>query len=51
MRKPDPNQAMVGRIALQLGGLRHRVVFLGGAATGLLLTDPGAPSIREIFGT
>jgi len=46
MRKPDPNQAMVERLALQLGDLRLRVVFLGGAATGLLLTDPGAPSIR-----
>ncbi len=46
MRRPDPNQAMVEGIALQLGDLRRRVVFLGGAATGLLLTDPGAPSIR-----
>lgn len=46
MKDPDPNRLMVERVAAQLGDLRQRVVFLGGAATGLLLTDPGAPSIR-----
>ena len=40
------NSEMVERVALLLGDLRKRVVFLGGAATGLLLTDPGAPPIR-----
>jgi len=45
MRK-DPNLWMVERIAAALGPLREEVVFLGGAATGLLLTDPAAPSIR-----
>jgi len=37
---------MVERIAQALGPLREQVVFLGGAAAGLLLTDPAAPSIR-----
>ncbi len=43
---PDPNLTMVERMASGLGGLRERVVFLGGCATGLLLTDPAAPAIR-----
>jgi hypothetical protein len=44
--KPNPNLAMVERIATALGDLRERVVFLGGCATGLLLTDPAAPALR-----
>lgn len=44
--KPNPNLAMVERIASALGELRERVVFLGGCATGLLLTDPAAPALR-----
>ncbi len=44
--RPDPNLAMVERIADALGSLREQVVFLGGSAAGLLLTDPAAPSIR-----
>ena len=44
--RQDPNLAMVERVADALGSLRERVVFLGGCATGLLLTDPAAPSIR-----
>lgn len=46
MKRKDPNVAMVERVADRLGGMRSRVVFLGGAATGLLLTDPGAPPMR-----
>lgn len=46
MKPNDPNVAMVERVAGRLGDLRSRVVFLGGAATGLLLTDSGAPPIR-----
>jgi predicted nucleotidyltransferase len=38
---------MVERIAEALGPLRERVVFLGGSATGLLITDPTATSIRR----
>ncbi len=45
--RPDPNLERVERIAAALGPLRQQLVFLGGSATGLLLTDPGAPSIRS----
>lgn len=44
--RPDPNLDMVERIAEALGPLREQVVFLGGAATGLLITDPNAAAIR-----
>jgi hypothetical protein len=37
---------MLERIAEALGPLRHRMVFLGGCATGLLITDPAAAPIR-----
>ncbi len=43
---PDPNLAMLERIAEALGPLRHGMVFLGGCATGLLITDPAAAPIR-----
>ena len=33
----DVNRAMVKRVAKCLGPLRQKVVFLGGAATGLLI--------------
>ena len=42
----DANTAMVERVAAALGALRERVVFVGGCATGLLLTDPAAAAIR-----
>jgi len=42
----NPNLQMVERMASALGGLRERVVFLGGSAAGLLLTDPAAPDLR-----
>ena len=29
-----------------LGSLRDQMVFLGGCATGLLITDPAAPPVR-----
>lgn len=37
---------MIKIVARGLGALRERVVFLGGAATSLLLTDPALPHIR-----
>lgn len=37
---------MVERVAAALGTLRERVVFVGGCATGLMLTDPAAAAIR-----
>ena len=42
----NPNLGMVERIASALGVLREREVFLGGCATGLLITDPAAPALR-----
>ena len=42
----DPNLDMLERIAAALGPLRDRVVFVGGAATGLLITDPMAAAVR-----
>ncbi len=40
---------MVKVIARGLGSLRERVVFLGGAATSLLIMDPALPHIRITF--
>lgn len=37
---------MIRHVAEHLGDLREQVVFLGGAVTGLLLTDPAAPEAR-----
>jgi hypothetical protein len=37
---------VITAIAKKLGPLRERVVFVGGAATGLLFTDPAASAIR-----
>ena len=42
----DPNVALVRTVAERLGPLRERVVFLGGAAAGLLITDAAAEVIR-----
>lgn len=39
--------AMVRHVAQHLGNIREQVVFLGGAVTGLLLTDPAAPEVRS----
>ena len=38
--------AMIRHVAGRLGHLRERVVFLGGAATVLLITDSAAPDVR-----
>lgn len=43
----DPNIAMLDRVAQRLGKLREDVVFVGGAAAGLLITDMAMPSIRR----
>jgi hypothetical protein len=40
------NLAMVRHVAARFGGLREQVVFLGGAATALLITDVAAPDVR-----
>lgn len=46
MRADDPNLPQLRRIAQALGDLRERVVFVGGAVAGLLVTDPLADSVR-----
>ncbi|MEW6077596.1 MAG: hypothetical protein AB1724_07285 [Thermodesulfobacteriota bacterium] len=42
----NPNLELLEAVAQELLPLNHEVVFLGGAATGLLLTDTAAPPIR-----
>ena len=47
MNPNDPNIAMMELVAQRLGGeLRQQLVFVGGAVTGLLITDPAQPAIR-----
>ena len=49
MKARDPNVAKVELIATALGPLREQLVFVGGCAAGLLLTDPAAASARVTF--
>lgn len=42
----DPNIELLARVAEALGDLRERLVFIGGCATALLVTDPAAPPVR-----
>ena len=46
MQINDPNLPHLRQIAEALGELRERVVFVGGAVAGLLVTDPLASSVR-----
>lgn len=46
MRADDPNLPYLRQIAEALGDLRERVVFVGGAVAGLLVSDPLADSVR-----
>jgi len=45
-RAVEANLAMIRHVAARLGHLRERVVFLGGAATALLITDEAVPDVR-----
>lgn len=45
-RAVEANLAMIRHVAARLGHLRERVVFLGGAAIALLITDEAAPDVR-----
>lgn len=45
-RAVETNLAMIKHVAERFGHLRERVVFLGGAATALLITDPATPDVR-----
>ncbi len=45
-RAQNPNLEILILVVEQLGTLKNDMVFLGGCATGLLITDPAAPPIR-----
>jgi hypothetical protein len=45
-RRRNPNLELLEAAIGQLGTLADELVFIGGCATGLLLTDPGAPPLR-----
>jgi predicted nucleotidyltransferase len=49
MTPRDPNLAKVELIAAALGPLREQVVFVGGCAAGLLITDAAAAPVRVTF--
>jgi predicted nucleotidyltransferase len=42
----DINIRMIIHVAKRLGALRDKVVFVGGCATGLFITDPAMPEVR-----
>jgi hypothetical protein len=42
----ETNMEMIRHVAGRLGELRERMVFLGGAATALLITDTAVPDVR-----
>ena len=46
MNLTDPNLPLLESVAHALGPLCDRFVFVGGCATGLLLTDPAASPVR-----
>jgi predicted nucleotidyltransferase len=46
MNVHDPNLERVELVATALGPLRDELVFVGGCAAGLLMSDPGATPIR-----
>lgn len=46
MNPRDPNVALVEIVARALGDLNSEVVFIGGCAVGLLITDDARPPVR-----
>lgn len=46
MKENDPNILLVETVALSLDTLLDRVVFVGGCAVGLLITDTARPTVR-----
>jgi predicted nucleotidyltransferase len=42
----DANTELLSRVAEALGDLRERLVFVGGCATALLITDPASAPVR-----
>ena len=49
MKAKYDNLEMVLHVARKLGALLERVVFLGGSATGLLITDPDHSDDEDRF--
>jgi hypothetical protein len=45
----NPNLEILVLAVNQLGELADELVFVGGCATGLLLTDPAAAPVRATF--
>jgi predicted nucleotidyltransferase len=46
MNPRDPNVGLIESVAQALGPLNDRVVYLGGCAVGLLITDEARPTVR-----
>lgn len=46
---PDPNLQQLIAVARKVQPLLDDLVFVGGCATGLLITDPSAPAVRTTF--
>ena len=46
MNPRDPNVQQLQRVANALGHLRERLVFVGGCAAGVLITDNARPPVR-----
>jgi len=46
---PNSNIELLKGVARRLGPLLHEVVFVGGCATGLLITDEAAAEVRATF--
>jgi len=49
MNPADPNLVKVELIAQALGPLKDELVFVGGCAAGLLITDPAAAPVRLTY--
>jgi hypothetical protein len=43
---PNPNMVLLEDAAVKLSTLLDKIVFVGGAMLGLLITDPGAAPVR-----
>jgi hypothetical protein len=46
---PNSNIELLKRVARRLGPLLSEVIFVGGCATGLLITDEAAAEVRPTF--
>lgn len=47
-RTQNPNLEIIEIAAQAIGSLRDELVFLGGCATALLITDSAAPPVRAL---